>query len=603
MRRTRRYRTQGLRPAFSVPQILRWADEFHHRHGQWPHMRSGRIPGMDGEDWRKVDSALRIGLRGLQGGSSLARLLAERRGVRNQKDLPPLTIPQILTWADAHRKRTGAWPIETAGPIVDAPGETWRAVDQALRVGVRGQKGRTSLAQVLEKFRGVRNIQTLPRLSSSMILKWAEAYHRRTGQWPRRDSGPIPEAPGENWKAVHAALVLGRRGLPGGSSLIRLLAKHHGVRNPKQLPLLTIKQILAWARAHRRRTGQWPSRSSGPIVEAPRETWSAVHAALMMGCRGLPAGLTLKDLLTGEKSDAKLSHLPPLAVSQILSWADAHYRCTQSWPNSRSGPIVDAPGETWRNVDQALHKNQRGLQTGLTLVQLLTKYRGLRTRQYAPPLTEQQILSWAQTHFERTGFWPSYRSGPIPEAPGESWRGIDAAVRSGSRGLKTKMSLAALLAQRGGVRNRTNLPKLKLKQILTWAKAHHQRTGAWPNSRSGPIKEAPFETWKGVDMAVRGGYRGLPGGPSLAQLLAQLRGVRNRTNLPILTYPKIRAWADAYYHRIGTWPTRASGAIVEAPGETWSAVEIALRQGHRGLPGGSSLSRLLHRKSTGHTRS
>jgi hypothetical protein len=560
-------------------------------------MRSGRIPGSLGEDWRKVDSALRIGLRGLPGGSSLARLLAERRGVRNQKDLPPLTLANILSWADAHRKRTGSWPIETSGPIVDAPGETWRAVDQALRVGVRGQQGGTSLAQVLDQHRGVRNIQTLPRLSYALILKWAEAHHRRTGEWPRRDSGSIPGSAGENWKAVHAALVLGRRGLPGGSSLVRLLAKHHGVRNPKQLPSLTVRQVLAWARAHRRRTGEWPSRGSGPIVEAPRETWSAVHAALMMGCRGLPAGLTLKDLVAGENGTAKSSRLPPLTVPHILSWADAYYRCHQTWPNSRSGPIDDASGETWRGVDQALHKNQRGLKIGITLVQLLTQQRGLRTRQYPPQLTEQQILRWAQSHFKRTAAWPSYRSGPILEAPGESWRGIDAAVRSGSRGLKTRMSLAALLAKRGGIRNRTNLPKLKIKQILAWAQAQFKRTGAWPNSRSGPIREAPNETWKGVDMAVRGGYRGLPGGPSLAQLLAKLCGVRNRTNLPILTNQKIRSWADAHYHRTGTWPTRVTGEIIESPGDTWSAVEIALRQGHRGLPGGSSLSLLLHRKS------
>jgi hypothetical protein len=46
--------------------------------------------------------ALRLGLRGLPGGSSLARLLDEQRRVRNVKNLPPLTEEQILAWADEH---------------------------------------------------------------------------------------------------------------------------------------------------------------------------------------------------------------------------------------------------------------------------------------------------------------------------------------------------------------------------------------------------------------------------------------------------------------------------------------------------------------------
>ena len=40
-----------------------------------------------------------------------------------------------------------------------------------------------------------------------------------TGRLPTETSGPIPEAPGETWKAVQVALVRGGRGLPGGNSL------------------------------------------------------------------------------------------------------------------------------------------------------------------------------------------------------------------------------------------------------------------------------------------------------------------------------------------------------------------------------------------------
>jgi hypothetical protein len=65
-----------------------------------------------------------------------------------------------------------------------------------------------------------------------------------------------------------------------------------------------------------------------------------------------------------------------------------------------------------------------------------------------------------------------------------------------------------------------------VEQILAWADAYRARTGRWPTARSGPVPEAPGETWSGIDRGLRVGGRGLPGGYSLARLLALLRGAR-----------------------------------------------------------------------------
>jgi hypothetical protein len=281
------------RTKLTTAEILAWADAYHERTGEWPIIRSGLIPEALGENWRRVDNALRYGLRGLPGGSSLARLLDECRGVRNVQNLAPLTEPQVLLWADAHHRRTGDWPNDDSGPIADAPGEVWRNVDMALREGHRGFPGGSSLAQLLAKRRGVPNRMALPALTVEQILSWADAHHRRTGTWPKRGSGPIADAPGETWAAVDAALSLGNRGLPGGSSLAQLLQERRGVRNKARLPRLTAKKILAWADAHYRRTGRWQSCESGPIPEAPGETWLAVQMALVQGLRGLRGGSSL----------------------------------------------------------------------------------------------------------------------------------------------------------------------------------------------------------------------------------------------------------------------------------------------------------------------
>ena len=112
-----------------------------------PRRDAGAIPKAPGESWQAVNVALHLGARGLPGGSSLAQLLAAKRGVPNPAKRPPLTIGQILTWADRHREQTGRWPRVTDGPVLDVEGETWVALGGALVIGGRGLPGGSSLAR------------------------------------------------------------------------------------------------------------------------------------------------------------------------------------------------------------------------------------------------------------------------------------------------------------------------------------------------------------------------------------------------------------------------------------------------------------------------
>jgi hypothetical protein len=288
-----------------VSQILIWADQFYRRWKRWPKYTDGRIPEALDDTWLRVSSALRLGNRGLPGGSSLAQLLQEHRGVRNLANLPLLTDTTILAWADAHHQRTGRWPTAQSGAVADAPGETWASINQALRAGGRGLPGGFTLARLVARGRGVRNRTSLPKLSVRKILAWADLHKRRTGRWPKRHSGPIEDAPGEVWSAIDADLFDGCRGLPGGTSLPQLLAEHRRVRNKGRLPRLTIKQVLEWADAHRRRTGRWPTAESGPVLRASGETWHAVNLALWQGLRGLPGGDSLSQVLQRYRRIAK----------------------------------------------------------------------------------------------------------------------------------------------------------------------------------------------------------------------------------------------------------------------------------------------------------
>jgi hypothetical protein len=260
-------------------------------------MDSGLISGTAGETWRRVDSALRLGLRGLPGGSSLARLLEEEYGVPYLQSRARLTVADILKWADAFHREHQRWPTTESGVVAEAPQEKWRGIDNALRDGYRGLPGGSSLAQLLARRRGRRNIKTLRRLTYRQILFWVDMHHRRTGTWPTSTSVAIPFALGETWSGIASALSAGRRGLPGGDSLPRLLARERGVRNPRSPPPLSVEQILRWADAYHERTGRWPATESGLIPEAEGETWSMINSALLGGKRGLPVKTSLFGLL------------------------------------------------------------------------------------------------------------------------------------------------------------------------------------------------------------------------------------------------------------------------------------------------------------------
>jgi hypothetical protein len=262
----RKLRKKPHKPPLTEEQILAWADEHHQRTGRCPHRESGPISNEGGLTWDAVGMALHLGTRGLAGGDMLARFLARQRGALHPDNLSLLTIPQVLRWADQHHDRTGRWPSASSGPVAGQEGLTWSAVNNDLKLGIRGLTGGSSLARLLAEQRGARNRVSLPRLTVERILEWADRHHARTRAWPVQGSGPVEGSGGESWLAVDRLLRRGR-GLPGGSSLPKLLARERGVRNTSDLPPLSVEQILAWSRAHKKCTGRWPSAASGPIQE------------------------------------------------------------------------------------------------------------------------------------------------------------------------------------------------------------------------------------------------------------------------------------------------------------------------------------------------
>jgi hypothetical protein len=463
-------RSEGNRanrePLLSVERILEWADAYHAATGHWPTRCAGPIRQAPFDyNWRTVDRALVYGFRGLPGGSSLARLLQQERGLKvrvspemveakaeqyralleaRRNGVTSLSVEKILAWAGTFHAANQRWPNFRSGPIAGVPGETWSTINAALRDGRRGLPGGTTLARVLVAKYGRAALNGPPELSVEAILSWADTHHAAHGRWPTEDSGAVAEAPSESWNAVSMALLTGLRGLPGGSSLARLLAEHRGVRNPKALPQLSLDQILAWADAHHAATGNWPSNGSGPVRDMPGEAWNAIDMALTNGFRGLPGGSSLARLLDERRPE----RLRILTLETIREWAEAYRRRHGLWPSATSGPVAEAHGERWLDIDEALKSGSRGLPARTSLARLFGPSIDPALRGKRPRLTLEQVLAWGDAHHRASGQWPDRFAGAVAGVPGERWVNIDQALRRGVRGLPAGLTLVTLFERR-----------------------------------------------------------------------------------------------------------------------------------------------------------
>lgn len=439
----------GLRkPALSTEQIISWAQAHHLRTGKWPNEHSGPVYGVDGESWSAINAVLGIGRRGLPGGTTLRQLLTAC-GFEPLVRPPRLTAAQIVAWADAYHVVHGLWPHAMSGAVEGVPEETWRKIDSALRYGSRGLRRGSSLRKLLRAARGMRFSDRSQRLlTERQILEWADVFQKVHGFMPYLDSGPIDGAPGDTWEKIDTALRNGFRGLPGGSSLSRLLRAERGIDTHRR-PLLTISGILAWADALHKACGVWPDYDSGPVAGAPGETWKHIDLALSEGTRGLPGGLSLAKLLAARRDVRNV--YARLSEEEIVGWAQAHIQRTGKRPHSRSGAVVEAPGEKWKALDAALTKGSRGLPGGSSIAKLLGANgieRVSTPKQPYRPLSIDQIVAWATAYARAHGVWPSANSGRIPEAPRETWAGINTALRVGNRGLPGGNSLQSLFEEK-----------------------------------------------------------------------------------------------------------------------------------------------------------
>ena len=130
----------------------------------------------------------------------------------------------------------GRWPA--SGPSRSrrrgARGDLARRSTRRLApTGLRGLPGGSTLRPAPRpRARAAERFKDLAPLTIPGILRWADAHHGRHGTWPKTDTGPNPGGARRDRRRRGSSRHSARasRGLPGGTTLARLLASAAAAR-------------------------------------------------------------------------------------------------------------------------------------------------------------------------------------------------------------------------------------------------------------------------------------------------------------------------------------------------------------------------------------
>lgn len=506
---------------------------------------------------------------------------------------PPLTEEIIVAAAKKYHARMGKWPT---GAPCDATvdfgyRENWSNISSTLYAGGRGLPTRGTLRQLLIRH-GLRKEDGLYQtryskfpLTEVMVLAAAKKHFDRTGGWPTQRSDGAEEdfgRTGENWSSVDASLRAGCRGLAGGISLSRLLASGvpmDGATRPSR-PEITKELIVAAAQKHHERTGLWPNPRSGDATQdfGFKIRWSSIIPII----RG-DMHTTLAQILAEAhlKSGRARSVQHPMTEQDILAAAKKHFDRNGKWPGARSKEAELDFGypEKWVNLDQALRVGGRGLPKGTNLSAFLRAH-GCVDNDSIP---QEDILVAARRHSDRTGKWPTQASkGGAEDFAGmgsHSWWDADDSLRAQGTSL-----MKFLVGE--GVREPW-APPLSESDVLSAMDKYKARTGRWPTQKSGNATgDIGFQTtWRNINSRLGRRRTSIP----------MLLVARGRRAGGTLTEEVVLTAIQKHIARTGLPPSVRRNDATDDFGypEKWANINVALRDGLRGLPAGSSLSRFL----------
>jgi len=635
---------------------MRWVKLFHEKEHKWPSTRDKVVWEKDGAgqwnvvpnmSWLMIHQGLYTARYGL--GSQKKMTLTQFRHLHGLHS--NLSEEKIIGWMKLHYEKEGDWPHQTsprvwdrnAGEWTEVKGETWQAINLALRAAGRGLLKKSSLAQL----RTAHGLTDPPKdhnpLSEEKIVKWIELYREKEANWPSRYGKVVwdKDAEGkwvrvgdETWTSIDRALYHGHRGLEEskGSSIAKLRQKYGLSAQPKNA--LTESQLVRWIRLFRENEGRWPTQASTTVWDrddksrqwsvVANENWNKINHALFYGIRGLKvhkgSSLAQLKLQHGLYDESK----PALTEENILQWLRSFHEKEGRWPTALDKTVWDRDDKTeewvvidehWGALNVGLSVGSRDLPGGSSLWQLRVA-NGLYEDNV---LTEEKIVNWIRLFHEKAGKWPNETDRIIWDRDAkdnewvivkdESWKSLAHAITRGRRGLAgLKGTTLGQLKSKHGLKNEAR--ELTTEKLISWIKLFREKTGKWPSledttvwdrAADGNWLEIEDESWQGINSALRQGHRGLAAckGSSLSKFRYSHDLHEN------LSEEQIVSWIELFYEKEARWPIqrdktvwdREKGEWYGVEGESWGMLDQLLRNGNRGLHAikGFSLLTLRHK--------
>jgi hypothetical protein len=384
-------------PPLTEKIICDWVGKFIEKNKRKPTKSDGIIEFANneykGETWKTINFSLLRGTRGLRGGSSLAKLIQQKFGIRDYCNPPKLSLEMIREWIQKYIIKHNTKPTAKSGIVEFAEDEykgiTWAAIADAMSNGRRGLTGKLSLAQYIEDEFKISNHCACKPLTDVVICDWIKKFIDKYKRKPTQNDEIIEFAGTEyndiRWNTLNTMLWGGGRSLPGGSSLAQFINTHFGIQNRNFPSILNSKLVYTWIEAYITKFGEKPTKTSGIVEFAEGEhkgiTWSTIDCTFKRGKRGLPKS-TLAQFIQNEFEIRSAGNSTLLTEELILKWANQYIIEHGNKPTAKSGVVKFAVGDhkniTWLAVDASLRKGRHGLPGKTSLANLIHEKIGIK---------------------------------------------------------------------------------------------------------------------------------------------------------------------------------------------------------------------------------
>jgi hypothetical protein len=178
----------------------------------------------------------------------------------------------------------------------------------------------------------------------------------------------------------------------------------------------------------------------------------------------------------------------------------------------------------------------------------------------------------------------------------------------GRHGLQGGRSLSQLIEIHLDIKNRLNCPDLSESIIEKWALEYIAKHKKRPSGDSSDVVNPSLEkewqgiTWCAINNALRRGNRGLRKYKSLSEFLNIKLGKIKRNKYAMVSNTIIIDWIKQFKIKYRRNPKLMDGKIEFADGQyfgmSWRSINECLRNGYRGLIGGSSLKEIVSKNGT-----